>query len=608
MMVSTPSHAFELFGKKYFESESEDTTVADPVRYSVVFSSEGLSADEESDIRSASELIAGEDAPVSGSLGLLVKAKADRDILIGALYEQARYSGLVQIFVEGKELRSIPATAEFETAGPVPIEIRVTAGKLFRFGEVSLSGDVENRSVDEFGIVSGEPAKSNLIIAGQDRLLSELKHYGHPYARLGNSDVVADHDTATLDVTLNVIAGPLATIGDVSVMGNETVDTDLIISQASSVTGQQYSPERIAEIRKRLLELGVFGTVTIEEGESLNERGEVPLIIEVTERKHRYFGVGATYSNEQGGGVEGYWGHRNLFGGAERLRIEGSISRIGETQSLEGLNYSAAILFEKPSFYDPSATFSADLRAVSENYDAFERRSVKGDIKYRRVLDDRQSISAGASLDVSRIDEGGVESRHLILSAPLEYALDNSDDQFNPTAGSRLLLQVEPAHDFESGASFAKGKAVVSAYHSVSPDTVLAGRAALGSIYGASLANVPADRRFYAGGGGSVRGYAYQSIGPRDVNGRVTGGLSLFEGSVEARIKINESFAVVPFLDMGTVSGSRFPDFSDMRYGAGAGIRYQTPFGPLRVDVGVPLDRQPGEDSWGVYAGIGQTF
>lgn len=605
---TTTSYAFELFGRKFFEPKQEDTTIADPVRYSASLSQNGLDEDDEETIRAASELIAGQSRPVSGSLGLLIKAKSDRDLLIGALYEQGRYGGLVRIFINGKEVSTIEPTTEFDTSTPIPVEIRIDGGKTFTFGSVQLTGDAAGLDPADFGIAKGAVARSDLILQTQEDIVGQLKRDGHPFARIGNPKVEADHDSGTLDVTIHVIAGPTATLGPATVEGNVTVDGDFIERQANVDLGAPYSPQKLREIRKRLLALGVFNSVVIREGEELTPDGSVPLIIEVKERKHRYYGVGATYSNADGIGVEGYWGHRNLFGQAEKLRIEGSISRIADSGDLAALNYGTAILFEKPGFLDTSSKFTANIRAVSENYDAFERRSIRGGVGIAKQLDEKQNISAGLDVDLSRIVEDEEVTEHLILSTPIEYSYDGSDDKFNPTKGGRLLFQLEPGHDIQSSASFLKAKGTVTGYFTPVENVTFAGKTTIGSITGASTNQIPADRRFYAGGGGSVRGFAFQSIGPRDLEGRPTGGSSLFEASMEMRIQISEALGIVPFIDAGSVSTDEFPNFNDVRYGAGIGIRYQTPFGPLRLDVGVPIDRREGEDQWGIYAGIGQAF
>jgi translocation and assembly module TamA len=138
---------------------------------------------------------------------------------------------------------------------------------------------------------------------------------------------------------------------------------------------------------------------------------------------------------------------------------------------------------------------------------------------------------------------------------------------------------------------------------------VAALRVATGSILGAgSVPDVPADRRFYAGGGGSVRGYAYQGVGPKDANGQPTGGLSLAEASVEMRIGITDTIGIVPFVDAGAVSEEDYPDFSGTKVGAGLGLRYLTPFGPLRLDAAVPVNPDPDDPDFAIYAGIGQAF
>jgi translocation and assembly module TamA len=186
---------------------------------------------------------------------------------------------------------------------------------------------------------------------------------------------------------------------------------------------------------------------------------------------------------------------------------------------------------------------------------------------------------------------------------------DNRDNKLNPTKGFRLFGYAEPGYDIINGTTFVKMKGEASAYKSLDSagKFVLAGRVVMGSIVGAELEDIPADRRFYAGGGGSVRGYAYQGIGPR-VDGQPVGGLSLLEGSAELRFMVSDSFGIVPFVDAGTVSEKQFPEFSDVKVGAGVGIRYLTPFGPLRVDAAVPLNKGPDDPDFGIYAGIGQAF
>ena len=150
-----------------------------------------------------------------------------------------------------------------------------------------------------------------------------------------------------------------------------------------------------------------------------------------------------------------------------------------------------------------------------------------------------------------------------------------------------------------------------STYYSVDEDGkyILAGRVGLGAGGGATILDIPDNRRFFAGGGGSVRGYAYRSLSPLGANGQPMGGESLFEASVEARIKITDSIGLVPFVDSGMAYASSFPNFQqDMRYAFGLGLRYYTGFGPIRFDVAAPVGRRPGEQPVAFYIGIGQAF
>jgi translocation and assembly module TamA len=146
-----------------------------------------------------------------------------------------------------------------------------------------------------------------------------------------------------------------------------------------------------------------------------------------------------------------------------------------------------------------------------------------------------------------------------------------------------------------------------SVYVELMDALTLAGRVRLGAIPGAGREDIAPSRRFYAGGGGSVRGYSYQSIGPRDANNDPIGGRSLVEMAVEARYRFGD-FGVVPFLDAGAIYTDLYPDFSNLRFGAGLGVRYYSSFGPIRVDVGTPINPQPGDPVIAVYVSLGQAF
>ena len=611
MSGTRTASAFEIFGWKFFESSSEDEDVVDPMNYTVTLTVEGGDEDLTKTLSKASSLVQDEKRPVSGSLGLLAKARADREQLVAALYSQARYDGVVDIVIAGTALDDLPPDADFNSE-PVAVTVTIDPGVVFTLGDIALRGDAADLSPAEFGLIRGGDARSDAVLKAQAEIVRKLQSEGRPLAEVTGSDIVADHDTATLAVTLDVEAGPVAGFGPTTVSGTETMDPGFTAYIAGLRQGKTYSPKEMDEARDRLLALGVFSSVTVREGDGLDANGNIPILVEVSERKLRYYGVGATVSSTEGLGVEGYWGHRNLFGHAETLRIEGSIGRIGDTYNIGQLNYNAAILFEKPGVIGPDSKFFANAKTVYEHPDAYDRFSTQATAGLAYQLSRTQSVSAELSIDYEDVEDyyNPDGKRYLLASLPLQYVLDTRDDKLDPKTGFRVLAFAEPTHDFLGGSTFVKLKGEVSAYQALDDagKFVLAGRGAVGSIFGAEIENIPADRRFYAGGGGSVRGYPYQGIGPKAPDGQPTGGRSLVETSVEVRIQVREKIAIVPFIDGGSVSTNELPDFANFAFGAGIGLRYLTPFGPLRIDAAVPLNRQPGDASFGIYAGVGQAF
>jgi translocation and assembly module TamA len=275
------------------------------------------------------------------------------------------------------------------------------------------------------------------------------------------------------------------------------------------------------------------------------------------------------------------------------------------------MTWRGAALFEKPGVLGPASKFVSRLELEQENPDAYRRFSVEAAAGITYELTAQQTVSAGVNVEYARLtDSFNVDLETITVALPLEYVRDTRDSKLNPTSGTRLSLLVEPTYEINGGATFVKLRAEASAYRALDADKrfVLAGRVAAGTIYGASLASVPANRRFYAGGGGSVRGYGYQDIGPVNAAGQPTGGRSLIETSAEIRIGVTDTIGLVPFVDAGLVSASETFSGAKFKAGAGIGVRYSTPFGPLRVDVAVPLNKDATDPDYGIYAGIGQAF
>ncbi|WP_420839949.1 autotransporter assembly complex protein TamA [Allorhizobium sonneratiae] len=612
-LVAYPLHAdaFSLFGITLWGKDDKTTDIIDPVHYDVTLDAGGADKALKKALENSSLLLQDKKKPVSGDLGVVIKARDDRDRLVAALYEHARYGGIVTLRVNGVDLDALPPNPSFPRNRPVPVAITVTPGPVFLFGTIRLTGDAGKLDPAHYGLIPGNPADSLTIIKAADKMVEDLKAQSRPLAHIVTRQAVADHKNNRVDVTIAIDAGPVAPLGPVTVSGAKAVNAGFIEKYSRLKPGEPYSPEAMRKATDRLRKLGTFSSVTIKPTGRLNQNGAMPVDINVSEGKFRYFGFGATYSTLDGGGLEGYWGHRNLFGSAEQLRLEGSVSGLGQNGGLGNLNYTTGITFTKPGYLTPSGTLQASLKAATLNTDPYDAKTITGKLGYSYELNDTDKVSAATALDYARIEDAFGTNKYLTFSVPLDYERDTRDDKMNPTTGYRATLSAAPSYEFLHGAAFSNFEGSISGYYGLFSDdrVVLAGKVSAGTLLGSGdLADIPATRRFFAGGGGSVRGYSYLGISPRNSNGDETGGLSYVTTSLEARIKITDEIGLVPFFDAASVSDSRLPDFSDVKAGTGLGLRYATPFGPIRLDVAVPLNPYPNGDKYGVYIGIGQSF
>lgn len=604
------AYAFKLFGITIFgKDDSEAEQVPDPVRYDVDLTSGTADPDLTEALQNSSRLVGDKDKPVSGDLGVVVKARDDRERLIATLYEKARYGGVVTITVDGKNIDSLPPNPVFDRSKPVAVNVNVDPGPVFHVRDVQFGGDAAMRNPADYDLAPGEEASSLVIIKAGDKIVEQLKSEGRPLAKLTKREVVADHRTSTVDIVITTDGGPVAPVGTVGVTGEKTVKPDFIQRYSRLNRGEAYSPEALKKAGDRLRALGVFSSVTIHEANELAADGTLPMTIEVSEGKQRYFGFGANYSTIDGFGLQGYWGHRNLFGEAESLRIEGTVGRLGEND-ISNLDYSTGISFTKPGAFFPAGTLKASILAKTENPDAYNASLITGSLGYSYELSDQDTVSAAAEISYEKDDDAFGNNEYLTFALPLTYERDARDNKFNPTEGYRATLAATPSYEAFNGTIFSSFEGSISGYQAIGQEdnVVFAGKVAAGFLVGGELQDIPATRRFFAGGGGSVRGYGYQEISPYDADNEATGGKSYVTASLEARVRITDTIGIVPFIDVGTVSADTFPDFGDFRAGAGVGIRYATPFGPLRLDFAVPLNKYENGTAYGIYAGIGQSF
>ncbi len=613
-LPANPAAAFEIFGihlwGKKDEPEPEAAEdVVDPVYYDVAFNVDDPELKET--LESVSILVGEEGKPTSGSVGLLSRARNDKRRLVAALYAQARYGGTVTIAINGRPFEQIPIDTVLDRAGKAHVVIHIMTGPVFTFAQpdaATVSG--EPIDLSQYGVVTGAEAKSERVVEAGRELVAAWRNEGYAFAKVTESSLTADHDADTLEVTVRLDPGPKAVFGEVTVVGAVEVDPQFIIRQAVIPRGATFSPKVLADAGVRLRGLGVFDSVIIEEGDTPTADGAVPITITVSERKSKTVGVGVTAATTDGLGLEGFWTHRNLFGRAESFRIEGGVTGIGRSNFSTGLDYNVAATFKKPGVGTPFTTFRAKVEAQLQDTDAYNKQSVGGSVGFEHDFSENLSGEIDLKYEYADYTNAFGPSRASILSLPTQLVWDTRDNRLNPTRGFRVLLSGEPSHDFQNANTFFKTQGSFSAYRAVNEARtfILAGRVAAGSIVGSSLSSIPADRRFYAGGGGSIRGYQYQMAGPRS-GGQPTGGLSFIEASLEARFNVTENIGLATFIDTGGAFESATPGKGGSWYtGVGAGVRYLTPVGPIRFDVAVPLDQISGEPPVGFYLGLGQAF
>lgn len=615
---TVPAAAFELFGIKFFGDQAEEdaeAVIVDPQPYVVTFTaSEGGAV--EAALRNASALLADHAEPASGAAGLIAKARGDYRRLLAALYGEGYYGGAVSIRIGGQEAANL--APDTNLPDPVDVTIAVTAGPLFRFADVAIvnqapptadpADQVELPVLRGFG--AGEIARSAVVLRAEQLALEAWRQQGHAKAEIVAREVVADHATNTVDAIIRVNPGPRAAFGPVRVTGTENMNPEFVAQQTGLTVGQEYDPDEVALAQKRLDRLEVFRSARLQEGDAIGADGLLPYELIVEELPGRRFGVGATYSSVDGLGLEGYHLWRNLFGQAERLRLDARVASIAWPIDTAQFDYFVGGTFTKPGFYHPDVDLVATVSAERTIYPKFTETSAGGRVGLNWFFSDELTFEGGASFEVARFDDvfGTRDFQTAGLYAGVVY--DGRDSSVDPTEGWYASANVEPYFDLLGGSPGARFVVEGRTYFGFGEEDpfVLAGRVKAGAVLGPDLASIPPDKLFFAGGGGSVRGYAFKSIGVDDGSGTVTGGRYLLEASLEARAKVTNDIGVVGFVDGGYVAADTFPGLEDLRLGAGIGVRYYTGLGPLRLDLAVPLNKKAGDPDYAIYAGIGQAF
>lgn len=550
--------------------------------------------------------------------GALQRARTQLQRVTLALRSKGYYGASITATIAGRPVED-PATLDMlEALSPdqkLSVAFRVETGPVFRMAKLDIQGaqDIERKSLR---LAPGDAAEAAQILGAEEDILVQLRKRGHALAAAGKREVVVDHATQKVDVTYVFEPGPKAKMGPVTFNGSESVDMVFLQRRVPFKQGEPYDPDKVKKLRDRLGALGVFSAVRVKAAPELNLDGELPFAVDLQDRPPRTIGFGVGYETQRGFAVNGFWMHRNLFGQAESVKLSAEVNNIGRgglnSRSLRNTGFAVSAAFLKPDWWVAGQDATAKVEVLREILDTYRRRATEIQGGLDRRISQEWRVTAGFNLEYSLIERFGVTRNYQLFGIPLGATWDRTDDELEPTKGWRVNAKVTPYIDVgEIGKPFTIMRLTGSGYLDVlgGGRTVMAARASVGSIPGVRTDAVPPDKLFYAGGGGSVRGFAYQTAGPRNAAFTPIGGASIIEGSLELRQRIGESFGVVAFVDVGSAYLGKIPDFSvTPRIGAGIGARYYTDFGPIRADVGFPVNRRAGDDRFGLYISLGQAF
>ncbi|HTM76234.1 MAG TPA: BamA/TamA family outer membrane protein, partial [Devosia sp.] len=451
-VVWTPqASAFEIFGIKLFEDQSDkdaDAVIADPQPYSVEVTVSDKSV--EGAVRNASALLADVNEPASGAAGLLAKARGDYRRILAALYNEGYYGGAISIRVGGVEASGL--APDVNLPDPVAVAILVHPGPLFHFNRVQIINQAPptsdpNDQVElpsSLGYGRGEIAKSSVVLKAEQLALEAWRQLGYAKAEIVSRDVVADHGHSTVDVAITVNPGAKAAFGAIAVSGTERMDPEFVRRQTGITPGQEYDPDDLALAQKRLDRLEVFSAARLEAADSIGADGLLPYTLLVQELPGRRFGVGATYSTINGLGIEGFHLWRNLFGHAERLRLDAKVASIAFPIDTEQFDYQFGGTFTKPGMFTPDTDLIASISAERTLYPTYTETSASVRLGLNDTLTDQISFEGGVEYERSRFDDAFGTRDFSLAGLYGGVTYDGRDDKIDPHSGFYASANVEP--------------------------------------------------------------------------------------------------------------------------------------------------------------------
>jgi translocation and assembly module TamA len=610
---------------------------ADPQAYKVTLVSVG-NGEIDQTLKSTSDLLAlRTSAPVS-PFGLIARARSDTDRLKTALESFGYYESQVIININGLKLND-PSLGDALSGLPkgstAQVAVSFNLGTLYHLRRIDIEGEVPP-SIDAretLGLKTGQPAVAAVVLAGGARLLTALQEQGYAFAQVDAPAAFEAADAPVLDLSFHVKGGRKVNIGEIHIQGLKRVHESLLRRRLLLHQGDAYKPSSIEAARHDLLALSVFQQVSVQIGSQADESGGVPITFKVTERLRHTIALSAAYSSDLGGSGGATWTDRNVFGNAEQLSLTANVTNLGGSDTT-GTGYNTGVKYTIPEFLHRDQSLELALSAIKQDLIAYDQTAKTASATLSRKLSSVWRVSAGVSTTEEQIIQVtsvttapngqlvGVPQtfNYTLIALPFSVVYDSTDLPTaldDPRHGYRGSVSLTPTYAIgHPNATFLITQVKIATYFDldnllpIAPGrSVLAARALAGFAQGAGELSLPPDQRFYAGGTSTVRGYAYQLVGPVFPKTDIpVGGTAVTAAGLEFRQRFYANWGAVAFVDAGQVSASLKPLPDDIRVGIGAGVRYYTPIGPVRLDIAVPVNRREGEDSFEVYIGLGQAF
>ena len=513
--------------------------------------------------------------------------RANADLLVRYLRSEGYYTARVLI----------------DQSDDAPV-YQVSPGEPFHFTRLQVRAgnpDAERTVLEALPLSVGDPVRAEDVLDAETEGLRALRNSGWPDAQLDDRTVTVDHADASAEAVFAYDPGVESLYGEISLETDRWRST-FIRRLAPFEPGERASAAQMRTFEGRIEALESVSSAVVRLADPVS--GEQPqsrsVIVSASPSPRHVAEAGFSLSTSEGGGISGAYKRRNLFGGDETLDIDLSLATVQSGLLID---------LTAPHWRRLGQALSLEASFEREETDAYDLLRTGVGARVSRPVSEALTLSLGGNVSVSHSENQTLDLNVYTASVSLGAVWDHRDSAIAPTQGHLVSMEVSPtllAGDASS--TYVKAVAEGRTYQRLTPSLIIAGRLRSGGLVGAPLEALPPEQRFFAGGGGSARGYDYQSLSPRNAQGDLIGGRSIVESSVELRWRQSRRWGGVAFVDSAAAGRNETPDFGAVRSAVGVGVRYYFDFAPLRFDIATPLDANSGDPDIQFYVGLGEAF